>query len=601
MPKKLQPIKYTSRDFDSIRKDLENYAKRYYPDTYKDFNKASFGSLMLDTVAYVGDILSFYLDYQANESFLNTAIEYDNVVRLAKQLGFKLDTSPSSYGQLSFYIKVPAVGTVGNPGPDTTYAPVLRAGSTFSSTGGGLYTLITDVDFARTTNQVVVGEVDGSTGSPTSYIIRAHGRAVSGRTAFKEVAVGNFQRFLRIDLGVQNIAEVLSVVDSEGHEYVEVDYLSQNIIYKALRNTNPATNNTVKNILKATPVARRFTVDRSRNQTYLQFGYGSDSELLSNAVANPSNVVLDQQGRTYITDIDFDPTKLISTDKFGIAPADTTLRIGYRLNTTSDVNAAVGTITRPTRPLFHFRSQGTLSQTTRQGVIQSLEVMNEESFVGDISLPSSEELKQRVMGHYAAQNRAVTAQDYVSVCYGMPAKYGAIKRAAVIRDFDEFKRNLNIYILSENTSGKLTLPNITLKSNLKNWINQYRMVNDTIDILDAQIVNFAINFSVTVDINTTATTVLNRCVVALREYLLDNPYQIGESIVFGDFYRVLNKVEGVVDTVDISIESVAGASYSNAYYDFHGNTSPDGRRINGAENAAFELKFPNVDIKGSVR
>jgi len=601
MPKKLQPIKYTSRDFDSIRKDLENYAKRYYPDTYKDFNKASFGSLMLDTVAYVGDILSFYLDYQSNESFLNTAIEYDNVVRIAKQLGFKLDTSPSSYGQLSFYIKVPALGTVGNPGPDTSYAPVLRAGSTFSSTGGGLYSLMTDVDFSRTTNQVVVGEVDSSTGSPTSYIIRASGRAVSGRTAFKEVTVGSFQRFRRIDLGVQNVAEVLSVIDSEGHEYVEVDYLSQNIIYKALRNSNPATNDTVKNILKATPVARRFTVDRARNQTFIQFGYGSDSQLLANAVANPSNVVLDQQGRTYITDIDFDPSKLISTDKFGIAPADTTLRIGYRLNTTSDVNAGVGTITQVTRPLLHFRSQGSLSVATRQGVVNSLEVINEESFVGDISLPSSEELKQRVMGHYAAQNRAVTAQDYVSVCYGMPGKFGAVKRAAVVRDFDEFKRNLNIYVLSENTSGKLIPPNITLKSNLKNWINQYRMINDTVDILDAQVVNFVLNFTVTADINSSAATVLSRCVTALRQYLLDNPYQIGESIVFGDFYRVLNKVDGVIDVVDIGVDSVAGASYSDAYYNFHGKTSPDGRRINGTENVAFELKFPNVDIKGSVR
>ena len=105
MPKKLQPINYTNRDFDSIRKELENYAKRYYPDTYKDFNKASFGSLMLATVSYVGDVLSFYLDYQANESFLETAVEYNNVVRLARQMGFKLNQSPSSYGVLTFIYK----------------------------------------------------------------------------------------------------------------------------------------------------------------------------------------------------------------------------------------------------------------------------------------------------------------------------------------------------------------------------------------------------------------------------------------------------------------------------------------------------------------
>ena len=76
-------IKYANRDFDSVKKELIEQAKIYYPDTYKDFNEASFGSMMLDSVAYVADQLSFYLDYQANESFIDTAIEYNNVVRLS--------------------------------------------------------------------------------------------------------------------------------------------------------------------------------------------------------------------------------------------------------------------------------------------------------------------------------------------------------------------------------------------------------------------------------------------------------------------------------------------------------------------------------------
>ena len=152
MPKKLQAIDYTSRDFDSIRRDLENYAKRYYPNTYKDFSEASFGSLMLDTVAYVGDVLSFYVDYQANEGFLDSAIQYSNVVRHARQLGFRLPASPSSYGILTFYIKVPAAGVGG--GPDMKYAGVLRAGSVLGATGGGSYTLLEDVDFSKPFNQI---------------------------------------------------------------------------------------------------------------------------------------------------------------------------------------------------------------------------------------------------------------------------------------------------------------------------------------------------------------------------------------------------------------------------------------------------------------
>tara|TARA_A100000172_G_scaffold16038_1_gene8560 strand:- start:20073 stop:21872 length:1800 start_codon:yes stop_codon:yes gene_type:complete len=599
MSKKLQPIDYTSRDFDSIRRDLENYAKRYYPDTYKDFNKASFGSLMLDTVAYIGDILSFYLDYQTNESFLETSIEYNNVVRLARQMGFKLNTSPSSFGILSFYIQVPSTSDTGVP--DVAYAPVLRAGSIFSSTGGGLYTLLEDVDFSLSTNQVVVGTVDSTSGSPTNYVIRAQGRAVSGRTLFKEIELGDFQRFLRVDIENSRVAEVLSVTDSEGHEYVEVDHLSQNVIYKAIRNTNSATNSTVRNILKAAPVARRFTVEREGNRTYLQFGYGSDSELLSNSVVDPSNLVLDLNGRTYVTDLDFDPTKLISTDKFGIAPANTTLRIGYRVNLNNDVNAAVNTITGVDRPLFKFAAQGSISQALRSNVVSSLEVLNEEPFVGDVSLPSSDEIKQRVFGFYATQNRAVTIQDYQSICYGMPGKFGSVKRAAVIRDFDEFKRNLNLYVISEDTSGKLIPANATLKNNLRNWILQYKVVNDTVDILDAQIANFGINYVVVVDLGDSRFSVISRANAAIRDYILKNQYDIGESILITDFYKVLQKVKGVIDVVDLEIISRAGGTYSSIAYDFQNKLSADGRRIEGENNVVFELKFPNIDITGAIQ
>ena len=599
MAKKLQPIDYTSRDFDSIRRDLENYAKRYYPDSYKDFNKASFGSLMLDTVSYIGDILSFYLDYQTNESFLETSIEYNNVVRLARQMGFKLNTSPSSYGILTFYIQVPSDNNTA--GPNLDYAPVLRAGSILSSTGGGLYTLIEDVDFSVSTNQVVVGTVDSTTGNPTNFVIRAQGRAVSGRTLFKEVEIGNFQRFLRVDLETSRVAEVLSVSDSEGHEYVEVDHLSQNVIYKAIRNTNTATNSTVVNLLKAVPVARRFVVEREGQATYLQFGYGSDSELLSNSIADPTNLVLDLNGRDYITDLDFDPTNLISTDKFGIAPSNTTLRVGYRVNLNNDVNDAVNTIVGVDRPLFRFASQGSLSQAIRNTVISSIEVLNEEPFVGDISLPSSDEIKQRVFGFYATQNRAVTIQDYQSICYGMPAKFGSIKRAAVVRDFDEFRRNLNVYVISEDTSGKLLPANVTLKNNLRNWLLQYKVVNDTIDILDAQIVNFGINYVVAVDLNANRFTVINRANAALRDYLLKNQYEIGESILITDFYKVLQKVNGIIDVIDLEIVGKSGVSYASSSFDFEERLSADGRRIEGENNAIFELKFPNVDIKGAIQ
>ena len=414
--------------------------------------------------------------------------------------------------------------------------------------------------------------------------------------------MGDFKRFLRINLDTTNVTEVLSVVDSEGHTYFEVDHLSQNIVYKAIRNTNTATNSSVRNILKATPVARRFTVERDlENQTYLQFGYGSDSEMLSDSVVDPSSVILDLNGRNYITARDFDPTRLISTDKFGIAPANTTLRIGYRVNTIADVNAAVDTITQVNNPIFRFRSQGSLSTTTRNSVINSLEVSNEEPFVGDIALPSSDEIKQRVFGYYAAQSRAVTAADYETVCYSMPPKFGSVKRVAVSRDFDEFRRNLNIYVISQNSSGKLVIPNTTLKNNLRNWLLQYKVINDTIDIQNATIVNFGINYSVAIDLSANRFTAIANANTALSQFLLRNQYDIGESIQLTDFYKVLQKVDGVIDVVDLEIVGRAGAGYADASFDFEDRLSADGRRIDADENSIFELKFPNIDIKGSIQ
>jgi hypothetical protein len=597
MDKKLIPINYTSRDFESIREELENFAKRYYPNTYQDFNEASFGSLMIDTVAYVGDILSFYLDYQTNESFLDSAVEYSNVVRLARQLGYKQTTSPASYGVLTFYVEVPAATT--GLGPDSTLVPILQAGSTFNSTGGGAYTLMDNVDFAAAGAQTVVGQVNTLTGQPTTYVIRMFGRAVSGRGAVVTITMGEFQRFTAVKIAAPNVNDIIQVLDSDGHEYFEVDNLSQNIIYKPIRNLGN-NRSSVPNILKAVPVARRFTVETVNGDTWLQFGYGSDSNKLTNPVVDPTEVVLDLNGRNYSSELDFDPTKLISTDKFGIAPSNTNLIVQYRYNTTQDVNAGAGTITLVGDAKMKFKSQGSLSVSNRGTVVGSLEVSNDRSFVGDISLPSSEEIRHRTYSYFATQNRAVTAQDYQALSYGMPAKYGQLKRAAVLKDFDEFKRNINIYVIAESSTGKLIKANGTLKNNLKNWILQYKMINDTIDILDATIVNYAVEYEVLTGLNVNRFEVINQCTDALAKKMAFTQ-DIGESLSLTDMYRVLQGVEGVIDVSSLEVKLRSGNLYSESNYDFEGALSANGRDVLAFANVIFELKYPNIDLMGSVR
>ena len=229
-----------------------------------------------------------------------------------------------------------------------------------------------------------------------------------------------------------------------------------------------------------------------------------------------------------------------------------------------------------------------------------MEVTNEEPFVGSIKLPSSEEVRQRAFSHFATQNRAVTAQDYQAIIYGMPAKYGSIKRCLVAKDVAEFKRNINVYVMSETNSGKLTKANATLKNNLKNWLLNYKMINDTIDIIDATIVNFGIEYEVLLDLSANKYNVINLANNAITQ-LYSRKLDIGESISITDIYKALNQVDGVVDVTAIEIGLKNGGIYSESSYDMETALSADGRRILGEKNIIFELKYPNIDIKGSVK
>jgi len=599
MPKKKVAVKYTSRDFTSIKNDLTEYAKRYYPDTYRDFNEAGFGSLMLDTVAYVGDMLSFYLDYQANESFLSTALEYDNVIKLGKQLGFKLNLSPSSYGIASFYIIVPAnsVGTT----PDTNYLPVLEKGSEFLTDDGRGFILNEDVNFANA--NFVAGKVsarqDPDTGNTTHYAVKAYGQVLSGQLARETIQVGTYEKFKRVHLPGDEITEILSVTDSDGNEYYEVEYLTQDVIYKPLKNRS-ATSDSVPSLLTAVPVPRRFVVERERTRLSLQFGFGSDSELVTKSIADPSNVVLKVHGKDYFTDKTIDPNNLISTDKLGVGPSNTALTIIYRVNTNSDMNVSPGGLSTVATPKFRFSNIATLSSNSVTSVINSLEVTNEDAIAGSIAYPTSQELKQRAFAAFATQNRAVTKQDYISMTYSMPAEYGAIKRCNIAQDKDSFKRNLNLYVVSEDSTRKLTETNSTIKQNLKNWLSSVKMMNDTIDILDARVVNLGVDFKAIADVDANRFDVLNDVYDALVEHFEILP-NLAQPFYISDIYNIINDVRGIVDVITVDITKKTGATYSTTSFALEDHTTPDGRMINLPEDFIWEIKYPANDIKGTLK
>lgn len=600
MPNKNVPINYSARDFSSIKESLVQHAKRYYPNTFKDFSEAGFGSLMLDTVSYIGDILSFYLDYQANENFIDTANEYNNVEKLARQMGYKELEAPTSHGIATFFILVPAA--FNGLGPNLLYKPILKRGSVFSTSTGNQFILTEDVIFNLSDNQIVVARTNPQTGLPTFYAVKAYGKIVSGIIQTTQIQIDSFQRFKKVKLPISGLAEILSVTDSDGNEYFQVDHLTQDVIYRPITNRNSSGNTEdASAFLRPYVVPRRFTLEKYEGEYYLQFGQGqASSNRIRDTIADPSTVSLKVYGKNYVSDDFFDPTNLIYSDKLGIVPANTTLTITVRTNTTGNSNASTAAIKNIVSAVFEFNSNAVLDANVKNGIKNSLEVTNEEPIVGDVRNFTSNELKVVAMSSYAAQSRAVTREDYRALVYKMPSEYGKIRRVNVVRDnSNTFRRNLNMYVISNDQDGFLVKTNSAVKQNLKMWINKNRMINDTIDILDAKIINYGIDFTVVADLEVNKFDLLNNCKVNLITEF-ERTREIGESLFNVDIVRTLKEVKGVLDVVRVKFVNKSNEPYSQISYDFEKNTSADGRYINAPENVIFELKFPSIDIKGVV-
>ena len=597
--KKQYPIiDYTSRDFNSIREDLVDYAKRYYPNTFKDFSESGFGSLMIDTTAYIGDILSFYLDYSVNESFLDTAIEYENILKLGRQMGYRFQPNAASVGEAIFYVMVPAA-SVGS-GPDSNYIPILRRGTELSSIDGIAFILNEDINFSNPNNEIVVAQVNETTGVPTSFAIRGVGQVVSGRVDQATVLIGEFKKFRKIRLNADNVTEILSVIDTNGNEYFEVDYLSQDTIYRATLNRGDNKDIT-QNVLRPFIVPRRFAIERTETSVFLQFGYGSEiTDQSVDSVVDPSKVVLKVHGKDYVTDATIDPGNFLKTDKFGVAPTNTTLTITYRLNDSENTNISSNALTNVDAPIWDFENLADLSNSTIATVMSSLEVTNEEPIIGDVTLPTVEELKTRIYNVFSSQNRAVTSEDYKSLCYSMPAQFGGVKRVSIVRDPSSLRRNINIYTISENDDDTLTKTNTTVKENLKQWLNQGRMISDTIDILDAKIINLGIEFTAIASLEANKFDILNDAILQLSEYY-DKKFEIGQPFYITDIYSQLNRMDGIIDVTRVKVVQKTGANYSSEIMNIEQSYSSDGRYIQAPKNVVFEIKYPDIDIKGTIK
>jgi hypothetical protein len=224
-------------------------------------------------------------------------------------------------------------------------------------------------------------------------------------------------------------------------------------------------------------------------------------------------------------------------------PTNTTLEIIYRVTNPTNSNTAVGALNKVANANLEFKNRPSLITSKVDAVINSLEIFNEKPITGDISTPTAGEIKRRIYDSFSTQNRAVTQVDYENLGYRMPSKFGSIKRCSVQRDPDSQKRNLNMYVVSEDSFGKLILSSDTIKKNLKVWLNQHRMINDTIDIIDPFIINVGVNFVVSAREGTNKFDLNQKCVQAIGNRF-GSPYYIGEDVNISEMYKELGKVAG---------------------------------------------------------
>ena len=592
----IRKIDYTARDFDSIKERLVDYVKTKYPDTYKDFNASSFGSLMFDLVAYVGDSLAYYTDYMANETNPMTSLEEDNTSDLFGAQGAKNNKNKITHGTAQIYCPVPAVST-GNK-PDFRYLEAQLKNVVLRTESGATFTVKDNVSLNDTTVEFVGKETADSDGSKiTYYVIKIDVPIISGQlTDFTVKMPSASRRFQKIEIPSKTCTEVVRIIDSEGNDYYEVDYLPQNVVYRPFADISTKTTK-VPSILKAYPVPRRFIAEEKGSKKSVVFGYGSEDDLkLNNTVADPSSVAISIHGKPYVSDTSFDISKLVSSGQFGVAPSNTTLTLTYRYNENANANAAAGTVNQVVSFDLDFKDEPNLDSSKIDYMRQNMQVYNEEPINGDISIPTTEEIRRRGMGVFATQKRAVTLQDYVSSVYAMPSTFGAIKRCTVVRDNNDLRRNINMYVVAESAAGKLETASKQLKENVKTWLNSVRMISDSVDIFDAKIINLGLEFDVVPKNGVSMKSLSIDLRKELYEELTTIPPDIGEHFYLSEIFALLQNHRDVLTVNNIKVKCLSGTGYSDVFYNTKDNISPGKKYVYIPADFIWEIKY-ETDIK----
>ena len=608
-------IKYLNKNFSEYRASLIDYTKTYYPTTYNDFSPASPGMMFIEMAAYVGDVLSFYLDNQVQENYLQFARQSNNLFELAYMFGYKPNVTGVAVVEVDFYQKVPSKISAGSYIPDFDYALYIAPNSTVTNTSNVSFLVSDPVDFTVSSSgdPTVVSIYEVAGGNPTSFLLKKTRKSISSTINTTTFSFGSPIKFSTVDISATNLIGILDCIDSEGNSWNEVDYLGQEMIYDSIKNTNTNDPNLSQYkgdtpyLLKLKKVQHRFTTRLKNSSTLqIQFGAGTVADSDEVIVPNPDNVGIGLPFEQTKLTTAYSPSNFLFTKTYGIAPSNTTLTFRYLTGGGVTANVVANSLTT-LNGTVNFLNPNITNPTTANYIFNSLAVTNPTAASGGGDGDSIEEIRQNSSANFASQQRNVTQDDYLVRALAMPAKYGEIAKAYIeptkaqsIKSGEPFSI-LDLYVLTYDINKKLTQASYALKQNLITYLSQYRMVNDAVNIKDAFVINIGVNFDIIILPNYNSNQVLSNCINVLQTYFNINNWQINQPIILRDVNIILDKIEGVQTVKNVEILNFVGSNlgYSDYAYDISGATK-NGVIYPSLDPMIFEVKFPSADIQGRV-
>jgi hypothetical protein len=613
-------VRYLNKDFNTFKQQLIEFTKVYYPNTFNDFSEGSPGMMFLEIAAYVGDILSFYTDTQLQESFLALSQEKENLYHLAYNMGYRPKITTTSTTTLDVFQLLPSKIVNSTYVPDYDYTLRLNPGSLFASTEGPIFRLEDRVDFERSSSfdetETNVYQLDNND-NPQYYLLKKKSKVIQADLKSQTFPVGISEKFLNINLIDKNIIAIESIIDSDGNRWSEVPYMAQDTLFEDIENigaNDPELsqyNSQTPYLLKLKKVPKRF-VSRLLADGNLQisFGAGISDKDDEQIIPNPDNIGLGLKDGSSKLNTAFDPSNFLYTRTYGEAPSNTTLTVNYLVGGGIVANVGANTITK--NELLDITQKPNLISGIANFIKESIITTNPEAATGGGGEESIEEIRMNTMASFAAQHRTVTKNDYIVRTYSMPAKFGRIAKVYITQDDQitplttEPNRipnplALNLYVLGYNQRKKLTTLNNATKNNLATYLEEHRMLTDSINIKNAFIINVGLDFEIVTFKSYNNQQVLLECITELKDYFKVDKWQINQPIIINEAMNIIGNVQGVISVQKFDIINLAGEDkgYSQYKYDIEGATK-NGVIYPSLDPSVFEVKYPDMDIKGRV-